>query len=120
MPLVAMAQAHADAGDPAPFRLLYSVRTPADVYFSAELERLTAASAPFRLDLVYTRSTPDGWTVPPGRITRDALAAAVIPASEAPRVYVCGSTGFVERVATWLIDLGHDAGAIRTERFGGT
>ncbi|GAA1829371.1 FAD-binding oxidoreductase [Agromyces salentinus] len=120
VPLVAMAQAHADADDPTPFRLLYSVRTPDDVYFAAELERLRAASAPFELDLVYTRTTPDGWPLPPGRVTRDALAAAVIPATEAPRIFVCGSTGFVERVASWLIELGHDARDIRTERFGGT
>ncbi|MET4158286.1 FAD-binding oxidoreductase [Agromyces sp. PvR057] len=120
VPLVAMAQAHGDAADATPFRLLYSVRTPRDVFFAAELERLTAASAPFELDLVYTRTAPDGWPVPAGRITRDVLASAVIPATEAPRVYVCGSTGFVERVASWLIELGHDARAIRTERFGGT
>jgi ferredoxin-NADP reductase len=120
VPLVAMAQAHGDAGDPTPFRMLYSVRTPEDVFFGAELERLVGASAPFRLDLVYTRSAPEGWAVAPARITRDALAAAVIPADEAPHVYVCGSTGFVERVASWLIELGHDARDIRTERFGGT
>ncbi|MFF2371453.1 FAD-binding oxidoreductase [Agromyces sp. NPDC058110] len=120
VPLVAMAQAHADADDPTPFRLLYSVRRPADVFFAAELERLTAASAPFRLDLVYTREAPAGWPTPPARITREALAAAVVPASDDPLVYVCGSTGFVERVASWLIELGHDARAIRTERFGGT
>lgn len=120
VPLVAMAQAHADANDPTPFRMLYSVRTPADVYFAPELERLRTASAPFVLDLVYTREAPDGWAVPPGRVTREALAAAVIPAADAPRIFVCGSTGFVERVASWLIELGHDARDIRTERFGGT
>lgn len=120
VPFIAMAQAHADADDATPFRLLYSVRTPADVFFAAEFERLTAASAPFRLDLAYTRETPDGWPTPPARITREALAEAVLPASDAPLVYVCGSTGFVEHVASWLIELGHDARAIRTERFGGT
>ena len=120
VPLFAMARAHADAADLTPFRLLYSVRTPDDVYFSDELMALAGESDAFRLDLVYTRRTPDAWPTPPGRIMRDALAAAVIPAAERPLVYVCGSTGFVERVASWLIELGHDAGSIRTERFGGT
>jgi len=120
VPFVAMAQAHADADDATPFRLLYSVRTPADVFFAAEFERLVAASAPFRLDLVYTREAPAGWPTPPARITREALAEAVLPASDVPLIYVCGSTGFVERVAAWLIELGHDARSIRTERFGGT
>lgn len=44
----------------------------------------------------------------------------MIPAAERPRVFVCGSTGFVERVADWLVELGHDARSIRTERYGGT
>ncbi|MEV1129093.1 ferredoxin reductase [Agromyces sp. NPDC052230] len=119
VPLYAIAQAHADAGDLAPFRLLYSVRTPEDVYFADELRELVAASAPLRLDLVYTRRTPEGWSKPAGRITRKALEDAVIPAGERPLVYVCGSTGFVERVADWLVELGHEARSIRTERYGG-
>ena len=119
VPLFAMAQAHADADDSTPFRLLYSVRTPDDVYFSEELRGLVDAPAPLRLDLVYTRRTPDGWPTPAGRITREALEAAVIPATERPRVYVCGSTGFVELVADWLVSLGHDPRSVRTERYGG-
>jgi ferredoxin-NADP reductase len=120
VPLFAIATAHADGDDPAPFRLLYSARTPADVYFADELRGLVAASAPLRLDLVYTRRTPDGWPVPAARITREALETAVIPAADEPLVYVCGSTGFVERVADWLVELGHDPRSIRTERYGGT
>lgn len=119
VPLYAIASAHAAAADPAPFRLLYSARTPADVYFADELHELVEAPAPFRLDLVYTRRTPEGWPTPAARITREALEAAVIPAAEHPLVYVCGSTGFVERVADWLVDLGHDPRSIRTERYGG-
>lgn len=120
VPLYAMAQAHADADDPTPFRLLYSVRTPDDVYFADEWRGLAEASSPLRLSLVYSRRAPDGWPTPPGRITRDALSAAVIPAAERPRVYVCGSTGFVELVASWLVELGHEPRDIRTERYGGT
>ena len=120
VPLYAIASARAEAGDATPFRLFYSVRTPDDVYFARELEALAGTSAPLRLDLVYTRRAPDGWPIAPGRITRDALEAAVVPAAEHPVVYVCGSTGFVERIADWLVELGHDARSIRTERYGGT
>ncbi len=120
VPLFAIATAHADAADPTPFRLLYSVRTPDDIYFRDEFATLRDASAPLELDLVYTRRTPDGWPVPAARITREALEGAVIPAAEEPLVYVCGSTGFVERVADWLVELGHDPRSIRTERYGGT
>jgi ferredoxin-NADP reductase len=33
---------------------------------------------------------------------------------------VCGPTGLVEAAATALVELGHDAERIRTERFGPT
>ena len=73
-----------------------------------------------RLDFVYTRRAPDGWPTAPGRITRDLLDAATLPAASDPLVYVCGPTPFVEAVAGWLIDAGHRPGDVRTERFGGS
>ncbi len=42
------------------------------------------------------------------------------PAEERPVVYVCGPTPFVEAVATDLVQLGHEPGQIKTERFGPT
>ena len=39
-----MARAHAEADDPTPFRMVYSVRTPDDVYFADELQALAEAS----------------------------------------------------------------------------
>jgi ferredoxin-NADP reductase len=117
VPLYAMAAAHGAADDAVPFRLLYSARTPADVFFADELAEL--AGPAFDLDLVYTREAPDGWPDAVGRITRETLAARTIPATERPRVFVCGSTGFVEAVARWLQELGHPAADIHTERFGG-
>ena len=114
VPLFAMLSAHAAAGDATEFRMLYSVRTPADVFFRAELDALMG------VDYIYTRETPDPWPVPAGRITREALAAAILPPDRAPRIYVCGPTPFVEVVANWLVDLGHQTTSIRTERFGGS
>ncbi|MCP2263240.1 FAD-binding oxidoreductase [Promicromonospora thailandica] len=117
VPLYAMAAAHGAAGDETPFRLLYSVRTPADVYFADELAALAGPS--FTLDLVWTRKAPDDRPGPVGRLTRESLAALTVPADQRPRVFVCGSTGFVETVAAWLQELGHAADDIHTERFGG-
>lgn len=99
------------------FRLLYSVRTPDDRFFAPELSRFAGRGLDIRY--VYTRRAPHGWAEPVGRITRDALAAAVWPAEQRPRVYVCGPTAFVEAVADWLVALGHEPRDIRTERFGG-
>lgn len=118
VPLAAIATAHAEAGDAAPFRLLYAVRTPEDVFFRAELDR--AADDGVEVTRVYSRTAPPGSTTPAGRLTRDALAAAVFPPDAGALVYVCGSTPFVEQVLRWLGELGHDTTDVRAERFGGS
>jgi ferredoxin-NADP reductase len=122
VPLYAMAAARAEAGDPTAFRLLYSVRTPDDVFFADELAALAhrADRPALGLDLVWTRRGPQGSPDGVGRLTPSALVARTIPAADRPLVYVCGPTGFVEAVAAWLQDAGHAAADIRTERFGGT
>jgi len=128
-PLVAMvrargedADAEADAavGAPPPMRLLCSVRTPADRWFDDELAALAADSAgEVRVDWVHTREAAAGATRASGRLTRDELLALVLPASQHPLVYVCGTNSFVETIAGWLVDAGHDPTRVRTERFGG-
>lgn len=114
VPLFAMLSAHTAGADATEFRLLYSVRTPGDVFFRDELD------ATMSVDYVYTRETPDGWETPAGRITKAALAASTFAPDRTPHIYVCGPTAFVEVVADWLIELGHDTASIRTERFGGS
>ena len=119
VPLLSMVRAHADAGDATTFRLLYSVRTPGDVFFPDELAAAAEKGA-VQLDLVYTRQTPADWPHPAGRLTHTSVSERVVPAAEDPLVYVCGPTAFVEAVAGWLVNLGHRPASIRTERFGGT
>jgi ferredoxin-NADP reductase len=115
VPLMAMIRTRRTLGGRAPFRLVYSVRTPEDRLYRSELQRpdpgVDVAS-------LYTRRVPDGWPRPPGRLTADDLAGAGWPVEFAPSVYVCGPTGFVEHAADLLVDLGHDPQRIRTERFG--
>jgi ferredoxin-NADP reductase len=124
VPLYAMASLHTAVSDPTVFRLLYSVRTPQDVFFADELAALSDAAvhggSALDLDLVWTRRAPDGSSSRVGRLTAETLASRTIPADEGPQVYVCGPTGFVEAVAGWLQEAGHAAADIRTERFGGT
>lgn len=117
VPLYAMAAAHAAASDPSAFRLVYSVRTPAHVYFRDELADL--AGTLFAVDYVYTRQGPEGGGGAVGRLTRDSLASMTIAPHERPRIFVCGSTGFAEAVVGWLLELGHSARDILTERYGG-
>jgi ferredoxin-NADP reductase len=119
VPLVAMIRAHETAGSKAQFRMLYSVREPADVFFLDELTALDESSSNLTIDWVYTRKTPDGWPRPAGRVNRAILAESTIPVRDAPTVFVCGPTGFVEAVADILVDLGHPPDRVKTERFGG-
>jgi ferredoxin-NADP reductase len=119
VPLVAMVRAHEAAGSTTKFRLLYSVRAPDDVFFADELAALDKTSANLGITWVYTRQTPPGWPTPAGRVSREILRAATIPASDEPTVFVCGPTGFVEAVADLLVALGHPSARVKTERFGG-
>jgi ferredoxin-NADP reductase len=119
VPLMAMVRAHEAAGSTARFRLLYSVRTPMDVFFAAELAALEKSSASLEVTWVYTRQTPEGWPAPAGRVSRAVLEESIIPAAEMPTIFVCGPTGFVETVADILVELGHPAESVKTERFGG-
>ncbi len=117
VPLLAMIRAHAASGSTAKFRLLYSVREPGDVFYADELASLEGPL--LEVTYVYTRTAPEGWPVPAGRVSRELLAEATFAAHENPAVFVCGPTGFVEAVATWLVELGHDPVTVKTERFGG-
>lgn len=120
VPLMSMARAHAAAASAAPFRLLYSLRTPESGYYRDELATLAAdQAAPLGVDYVYTRTAPAGWPTAAGRISAEGLAAATLPVADAPTFYLCGATPFVETVSGWLVDAGHDPDRIRTERYGG-
>lgn len=114
VPLMAMLRQRLVAGG-ADFRLVYSVRSPADVYYAQELVQLERECDWLQVALVYTRTAPPETTRPPGRVGYGDLAP--IP-DHGTRVYVCGPTGFVESVTAKLIEQGHQPSAIRTERFG--
>ena len=115
VPLMAMARHRARIGSMTPMKLLYSSRTWDDVIYRDELEKLG-------LDVVHTltRAQPPGWTGYSRRIDVDMLREVAWPASGSPRVYVCGSTRFVDAAADGLLELGYEAAWIRTERFGAT
>jgi ferredoxin-NADP reductase len=118
VPLMAMIRARAAAGSQAPFRLVYSVRTPDDVYYAAELRRRVRDDAGLEVSYVYTRRAPDGGSGTVGRLTVERLDSYGWPAALQPACFVCGPTGFVETAADMLVALGHDPRRIKTERFG--
>lgn len=120
VPLMAMVRARAQSGSRTPFRLIYSVRTPSEVYYADELRRRARDDRGLDVTVVYTREAPEGSARPPGRLTAGELAAAGWPAELRPRCFVCGPTGFVEAAAVALQEADHPEDEIRTERFGPT
>ena len=97
-------------------RLLYSSRTWDDVIYRDELETLGGVEVVYTL----TREQPPDWKGYARRIDDELLREVAFPAAESPRVYVCGSTHFVDAAADGLVRLGYDPMWVRTERFGAT
>ena len=120
VPLAAMARHRAREGARAPMRLLYSSRTLEDVIYHEELDELARRGDGFEIVHTLTREQPAGWTGYARRIDRELLSEVAWPAGDEPKVFVCGSTRFVDAAADGLLELGYDASWIRTERFGAT
>ena len=120
VPLVAMLRSRASAGSTAPFRLLYSVREPAAVFYRDELRALSAHDHSVGLTYTYTRAAPKDWPRVPGRIDATLIANATWPSQYSATCYVCGPTSFVETAARLLAGSGYSPDKIRTERFGPT
>ena len=85
--------------------------------YREELERLAGGG----LEVVHTltRAQPDGWSGYARRVDAAMLREVAWPADAGAATFVCGSTPFVESVAGALVELGHPAQSIRTERYGG-
>jgi ferredoxin-NADP reductase len=118
VPFMAMLRTRAAVDSKVPFRLLYSVRTPQDVFYADELRRRARDDGGLDVSYVYTRAAPEGFPRPPGRIGVADVNTAGWPPEFEPTCFVCGPTGFVETVADMLLALGHDARRVKTERFG--
>ncbi len=111
---------HLDAaGGGVEARLLYSSRSLDDVIYHDELERLAGVSG-IAVRFALTRVWPEGWTGWRGRIDRPLLEEYGWPVSARPLIYTCGPSGFVEAATGTLVQIGHEPGRIRAERFGPT
>jgi ferredoxin-NADP reductase len=120
VPLMAMLRARVATGSTVPVRLLLSARSADEVIYRDELEAIGRNDARVQVITTLTRSQPPGWTGYGRRADPAMLAEIAWPATDVPRCYACGPTGFVETVASALVGLGHLPQNIRTERFGPT
>lgn len=109
VPLMSILRHRARTAPDVEVRTIVSVRTPGDLLYAGELDEDTR--------LIYTRAGPPGWADPPRRLRPEDIASAAFDAGVA---YVCGPTGFVDRVADLLVSAGYAPERILTERFGPT
>ena len=119
-PLMAMIRHRAARGSRVPTRLLSSSRSPEEVIYRAELDRLAARADGLEVIHTLTRCRPRDWTGYARRIDRDMLAEVGFPPEQRPLCMVCGPTTLVEVVAKALVELGHSPERVKTERFGPT
>ncbi len=118
VPLMAMLRARAAEGSQTPVRLLYSVRSPEDVIYRDELERLCSKMDGLEVIYTFTRAQPPGWKGYARRIDPQMLAEVARPLGKSPLVFICGPTALVESAANGLVQNRIPAGRIKTERFG--
>ncbi len=120
VPLTAMIRHRRAVGSDVPTRLLYSSRSYGEIIYREELEALAAGDGSLEVIHTLTRSKPEGWSGYHRRIDAEMLKEVAWPPDENPLAFVCGPTPLVEAVGAALVDLGHSAARVRTERFGAT
>src|SRR5437588_5429653 len=120
VPLIAMLRHRAAVGSTIPTRLLYSSRSPDEVIYRDELDRLISSTTMLEVVETVTRMQPPGWTGYHRRIDTEMLRAVAWPPDQHPLAFICGPTPFVETAATSLVTLGYNPARIKTERFGPT
>ena len=120
VPLIAMIRSRLASDSNARFRLLYSVREPAAVFYKDELQSISDRSDSVVVTYAFTRITPKDWPRGPSRIDEALVSSNVWPSEVSATTYVCGPTSFVERANELLISAGMRQERIRTERFGST
>jgi ferredoxin-NADP reductase len=100
---------------PGQLSLVYSVRTPSDLAYLQQFERLESEGRiAFRRTV--TRCTEDGWTGGLGRIVADDLKDLINPGETV--CFVCGPPAFTNDIPSHLKTLGVGADQIRIEKWG--
>jgi ferredoxin-NADP reductase len=120
VPLMAMIRHKAATQSDVPTRLLYSSRSYEEIIYRDELDRLSGTVPSLEVIHTLTRAQPSGWMGYRRRIDRGMLGELAWQPERRPLAFICGPTRLVESVATALFELGHEAGRIKTERFGPT
>jgi ferredoxin-NADP reductase len=97
-----------------PIGVIYSARTPEELVFRTELERLARRQL-LSLTLTVTGQAGTGWAGARGRIAQSLLQAA-LPSPRAT-CYLCGPPPMVDAVPPLLRQLGVTSDRIRLEEW---
>lgn len=98
--------------------LLHAARTPADLPFKADFERLAKQNPNFEYVAVATDSAPGDWQGE-DRIIDAEMVQKYVPDLSRPIYYLSGPGGMVKAMRELLIDLNANEDNIRTEEFPG-
>jgi ferredoxin-NADP reductase len=97
--------------------LIYFVKTPEDIIFASELQRLKGSMQNFRYSVVVSQPDPS-WQGSRGHLSRELIAGNAGDL-HACTFFFCGPPGMMESGRNLLQSLGISAARIRQESFGG-
>ncbi len=118
-PLLSMLRHHIESKQERTVIALISVQSPEYFLYQNELEQYAQKYPSFQLVVTYTKNLPQDWNGYTRRIDRQMLEEVLGRVkNQKPRIYVCGSTPFVETVTQNLLVAGFEYENVFAERFG--
>ncbi|MEX3760599.1 2Fe-2S iron-sulfur cluster-binding protein [Paraburkholderia phenoliruptrix] len=116
-PLMSMTRAGIDLGLDRDIVFVHSARTPADIVFRKELQRLRELSPRLRTYFVCEDiGNEQDWAGPTGRLSLPLLRDWA-PDYREREVFTCGPAGYMSAVRTMLAEGGHDPARYHQESF---
>lgn len=115
-PMISMLRYIDDLRLATPVKLLYCVRTAADIIFQSELVRIETALPNFKYEVCLSQPDPT-WTGQSGRLTGEFVSQHVIDVASST-FFLCGPKGFMENARQILLTLGVTQNQILQESFG--
>lgn len=102
---------------PGQIHFLFCVKTPADIIFHDEIERLSTQFENVHVHISVTQPGDSDWSGPTGRLTAEVIQSVVPDIAQYP-VHICGPQAMMDASKAALLTLGVAAPAIKTEAFG--